>query len=390
MNRAFVAALFFLPAWATAAELKLGGESAIDARFFLEGAPQTGQNNGSGPSVYLEPEAVWSLDNGDEVVAKLFARVDPQDDSRTQGDVRELYWLRSTRDYEMLVGFQKVFWGRAESNHLVDIINQTDTVESFDGEEKLGQPMVQLASLQDWGTLRLFILPAFRERTFPGREGRLRFAAPVDGDEATYASAAGQWRTDMAVRYEHYFGNWDLGLAYFNGTDRAPVLQNKGEKLVPYYDVIDQASLDLQYTTDAWLWKLEALTRSGEGERFSAMVGGFEYTFFGVNDTAADVGILFEYHRDDRGADAPPTSLDDDIFVGARLALNDVPDTQFLAGVIADRFKDEQSYFVEASRRLNNNYKVELEARFFSGRQTPFAAALRTEDFIQLRLVRFF
>ncbi|MDD7885073.1 hypothetical protein [Flavivirga sp. 57AJ16] len=35
-----------------------------------------------------------------------------------------------------------------ESNHLVDIINQTDAVETFDGEEKLGQPMVQLS----WGT----------------------------------------------------------------------------------------------------------------------------------------------------------------------------------------------------------------------------------------------
>jgi hypothetical protein len=385
----FVLAFLLLPV-SSMAELSLSGQSAIDARVFLEGAPNPGQREGSGLSLLLEPEAVWTLENGDEVAFKPFVRLDPQEDARTHGDIRELFWLRSKDTYEVLAGFQKVFWGRAESNHLVDIINQTDTVESFDEEQKLGQPMVQLASLQTWGTVRLFILPAFRERTFPGKEGRLRTGKPVDGNRATYASGAGQWRTDVALRYEHSWGDWDMGLAYFNGTDRAPVLREDGERFVPYYDVIDQASLDLQYTRDAWLWKLEALARSGEGERFSAFVAGFEYTFFGIQDTAADLGILFEYHRDDRGVDAPATLFDDDVFVGARLALNDVPDTQFLAGVVADRYKDEQSYFVEASRRLNNNYKVELEARFFSGRQTPLAAAFRTEDFIQLRLVRFF
>ncbi len=39
----------------------------------------------------------------------------------------------------------------------------------------------------------------------------------------------------------------------------------------------------MQYTTGAWLWKLETITRSGQDDRFFALAGGFEYTF-GNND----------------------------------------------------------------------------------------------------------
>ena len=46
----------------------------------------------------------------------------------------------------LLVGAAKVFWGTAESRHLVDIINQTDAVEDIDEEDKLGQPMVKVFS----------------------------------------------------------------------------------------------------------------------------------------------------------------------------------------------------------------------------------------------------
>jgi len=54
------------------------------------------------------------------------------------------------------------FWGVTEFQHLVDIINQTDLVENIDTEDKLGQPMINLALINDWGTVDLFIMPYFR------------------------------------------------------------------------------------------------------------------------------------------------------------------------------------------------------------------------------------
>ena len=76
--------------------------------------------------------------------------------------------------------------------------------------------------------------------------------------------------------------------------------------------------------------------------------------------------------------------------MGVRLALNDVEATEFLGGMTVDRHTKNRGYFVETSRRLNNNYKVELEGRFFSGKGDAGARAFETEDFIQLKLVRFF
>ena len=87
--------------------------------------------------------------------------------------LREAYWAYEDWSYkgteiELLVGINKVFWGVTESVHLVDIVNQTDLVEDLDQEDKLGQPMVNLALQHDWGLLNIYLLPYFRERTFPG------------------------------------------------------------------------------------------------------------------------------------------------------------------------------------------------------------------------------
>ena len=74
-------------------------------------------------------------------------------------------------EWELRVGVDRVFWGVAESQHLVDIINQVDFVEHPDGESKLGQPMVHLTWSGDWGALELFGLSGHRARTFPGPVG---------------------------------------------------------------------------------------------------------------------------------------------------------------------------------------------------------------------------
>ena len=76
-----------------------------------------------------------------------------------------------------------------ESRHRVDYINQTDGVEDVDGEDKLGQPMLNLGLQRDWGDLNFFYLPYFRERTFPGTKGRLRAPLVVDTDRARYEAS---------------------------------------------------------------------------------------------------------------------------------------------------------------------------------------------------------
>ena len=298
-----------------------------------------------------------------------------------------------------MVGISKVFWGVAESRHLVDIINQTDLVESPDQEDKLGQPMLNLNLLRDWGTLSFFVLPGFRERTFPDDTARLRGSLPISGNPS-YDSTMEDLHVDFAARYSHSFGDWDVGLAHFYGTSREPRLLPKTRAsdgapfLEPRYDIIHQTSIDAQYTTGPWLLKLEALTRDGhDDDRFFAAVGGFEYTIFGILESDADLGLLAEYLHDGSSEDtrSPATPFEDDVFLGTRLALNDVEDTELLAGVILDVEDHERIFSVEFERRLNDNMSLEIEGQLYDNIDSDtLLGGFRDDSFLELRLSWFF
>ncbi|MFT7515521.1 MAG: hypothetical protein ACI9QL_004754 [Candidatus Omnitrophota bacterium] len=264
----------------------------------------------------------------------------------------------------MKAGVGKVFWGVTESAHLVDIINQTDGVEDLDGEDKLGQPMLHLSLFPRAGTLELFVLPGFRERTFAGVDGRLRPGLVVNAADPLYESSAEDEHVDGAIRWSQILGDFDLGLSYFYGTSREPILTQNihAVELVPYYPIIHQAGLDLQFTRGGWLWKLETIYQDSELDAFLALAGGFEFSFVGVFGSAADVGVIAEVLHDERQA---PTAFEDDLFLGTRLALNDVQSTELLAGVIQDLDEDTRFFNLEASRRLGDRYKLSIQARYF-------------------------
>jgi hypothetical protein len=382
-------------AWPGAASgWDLSGYMGVESRLFLQDHRFPDQQDGAEASLILSPEWIReSADRRQQFSLIPFYRADSQDSKRTHFDLREAYWLYRARDWELLAGFNKVFWGVAESRHLVDIINQTDLVEDIDQEDKLGQPMIHLVMLRDWGTLSLFVLPGFRERTFPGKNGRLRTPLPVDTHAARYTSSQEQWHVDYALRYAHYVGDWDFGIYHFYGTSREPRLvpNATGSRFIPVYELIQQTGLDLQYTVDAWLWKFEGILRYGQGDTFAATVAGVEYTLFQVAETRIDIGLLFEYLYDGRDEEAPPVVFDHDIFLGTRLAFNDVQDTEVLAGVVFDPDTGERFFNVEAERRIGDRISAEFRARFFSGADAEdLFYSFEQDDYLQLRLAWYF
>jgi hypothetical protein len=373
------------------------GNVAGEARWFPNDGAFPGQTNG-GLSLSLQPEFrhQWR-DRSRGFTFVPFGRLDGQDDERTHADIRELIFLAVEGDWELRAGIGKVFWGVTESQHLVNIINQIDYVEDFFGEEVLGQPMVRVTRIVDTGSLDLFVLPYFRERTFPGEKGRFRTPLVVDTDQARYESGDEERHTDWAVRWSQYIGNVDYGVYWFDGTSRDPLLfpdsSDAETLLAPYYPLIRQAGLDAQYTGEAWLWKLEAIARDFRDARwtdFEAAVGGFEYTFVGINDSAADLGVLLEYHWDSRGVESDRV-FQNDLFAGARFTLNDVDSTEVLAGLFWDLDYDSPSFRVEASRRFGDGIKVNLEAQWFG--DIPDAdplSSFRDDDYLLIEIARYF
>ncbi|NOX41657.1 MAG: hypothetical protein GXP05_14450, partial [Alphaproteobacteria bacterium] len=193
-------------------------------------------------------------------------------------------------------------------------------------------------------------------------------------------------------RWSQSLGSWDFALSRFRGTARAPRMVVAGPSLTPVYDLIDQTGLELQYTSGDWLFKLEAMSRSGQGPQFRAAVGGVEWTLPGTFGSNADLGLLVEYNRDTRDpALAPATFYDDDVFVGARLALNDIGDSSLLAGALIDRNTPTRVLFIEGQRRFGDSWVLGLKGRFFTGAALPDPiAAVNSDDFLTLTLKRSF
>jgi len=370
------------------------GYVAAEGRFFPQAPLDPEQERNSG-SLAVQPEYYHEWENGSSFTFVPFARIDSADSERTHFDIRELNYLWLTDFWELRAGIGKVFWGTTEFVHLVDIINQTDGVESVDGEEKLGQPMIQLSILRDWGALEFFVLSYFRERTYPGREGRLRFAAVVDTDNARYENSDEEHHTDFAARYSHTIGDWDFGIYNFNGTGREPTLiaglDSAGRPvLIPFYEQINQTGLDLQMVAGQWLCKLEAIYRTGQADGFYASVGGFEYTFVNIAATGMDLGILAEGAYDDRGGKAT-TFFENDAVFGLRLAVNDAAGTELLAGFSQDLESSSRSLSLEASRRFGDNWLLSIESRsFFDLPEDDLFYSLRDDGFIQLELAYYF
>jgi len=193
----------------------------------------------------------------------------------------------------------------------------------------------------------------------------------VDMDAVTYESSDESSHIDFAARWSHSVSAFDIGASWFRGTNREPrFLPLMGDSgpigLAPHYDLSEQFGLDVQWTRDAWLWKFEGITRDTDlGGRFWAITAGLEYTLYQVLGDA-DLGIVVEYLGDDRRHNAT-TAFADDVFVGGRLAANDVAGSELLFGGIVDRGNGATFLNLEGSRRLSNSWTVDIQMRAFLG-----------------------
>ncbi|PCI36442.1 MAG: hypothetical protein COB53_09520 [Elusimicrobia bacterium] len=384
----FPLAILLVPALAGASEWRTGGLAGIEVRGFTQAAAFAGQHQGSAVSGFFEPEISFGQDRW-SLIFRPYLRIDQQDSERTHFDIREAYWETALDRWELRIGIRKVYWGVTESLHLVDFINQIDAVENIDGEDRLGQPMVNLALVREYGTLDLFALPGFRERIFPGEDGRLRPGPSISEDDRILQSGNGRAHTDWAARYSHSLGDWDIGVSHFYGLTRDPRFIARNGALVPVYELIHQSSIDLQWTVGGFLWKFEAIDRTGQQDRFKALVAGYEYTFNGLIGVA-DLGVLSEYQWDQRGKSGS-SPADNDVFLGARLAANDEASSELLAGMVQDLDHETRFFNIEASRRIGENFKATLEGRFFSAvRSGDPTSTFSQDDYVEFGITRYF
>ena len=380
---------------------EFSGRLSAESRWHPQSAAYAGQrSHASGlviePTLYLEDHGGRSLN------LVPFFRYDAADPDRTHADLREAYFLMygqiGNDEWELRLGVDRVFWGVTESRHLVNIVNQIDLVEHPYKEPKLGQPMAHLTWSGDWGTAEVFGLTYHRGRTFPGRFGRLRFPFRVDHDRVSYESGAKQWHLDIAGRYSRSFGPLDLGMSVFDGTSRDPYLMLDLERaeepaLVPYYEQIRQFGLDAQLTAGSWLFKLEAIRRTGARnligmeQDYAASSFGGEYTFYAVSGSAVDLTLLSEWNYDARRQYAT-NIFQNDFFLAARIAFNDVQSTELLTSILRDADSAGQVLTLELNRRISDQWSLRLEAIALRGiQEADLTYVTRRDSFVELNLI---
>ncbi|MEM9239340.1 MAG: hypothetical protein AAGB07_05115 [Pseudomonadota bacterium] len=391
---AFCGALIAHPQAVAAQDIEFDPELTLELSGFPEDPEFADQFKGFGGALIASGDVSWRNEERTlQVVFEPYLRYDFRDDERTYGDVRRGFVRYFGDGWDITVGADRVFWGVVESVNIVDVINQRDGLENPDLDEKLGQPMLRFSTQTGIGNFDLYYLPYFRERQFPGPDSRGRVPFPVNESAARFERSDEETAGDFALRYSNTFGNFDVGAAYFYGTSRQPRLDFNpvNGTFEPFYQKQQQLGLDVQFTYDAWLLKLEAAAVEIGDDEFFAAVGGFEYTLFDLGGSGRDLGLIFEYIHDGRDQImSPATPFDDDIFLGTRLTWNDVQDTELLAGAIVDVDGGGSQFSVEFQRRIGEKNLLEVELRAVDADGDPLLEAVKSDTSLLLRWSRFF
>ena len=379
---------------ALASDFSFTPSVTTEFRYFPESPAYVRQLEYFQPSVYFSGEGRWiSIDRKKRLQFEPFLRVDVQDDERSHFDLRELNYSQRFSNFDLLIGNAQIFWGVAESRNVVDVINQFDEVENSDETDKLGQPLIRFGKFTDIGRFEVYYLPYFRERTFPGGDGRQRGPLTVDLDNAEYDEGREEWAGDFALRYQHQIDQFDIGIHVFTGTARAPFLKSNGEGTshIPIYQKLTQGGVDIQRTWDAWLLKLEVVIADQSGDNFTSNVFGLEYTFFDFSNSGIDIGILFEGLYDNRDENKTASTLfENDIFAGARFTWNDFQESELLLGTIIDWETGSMFSSIEYERRIGENMKFEVEAQYFLAQDSEPLAQFERDSNLTLRLTRYY
>jgi hypothetical protein len=315
--------------------------------------------------------------------------------------------------FEFRVGYQTFFWGTVESTNIVDILNQRDYTGDFLDPDKLGEPSARARILLGESRWDLFLFPSFTRAPLPGEANRFNF---FDGsmeisENPIYTGGAGRYRQQFAARWERSILSADVGLAYFNGYEKFPILYmapDETEAGSLYYEM-QQISADLQMSLGSWLIKGEALYQNtgiadsvvrdavlpdGSSasvdlvpDNHSAFVAGWEYTFFGLIGQS-DLGVFSEYLYDsEQSADAITfRPFQNDVFGGFRWSRNNQGEAEWLAGLMWDVKHGTQLWRIEYSERYFERFNLSARMDLIHAKSPDPLAVFNNDDRLSLKI----
>lgn len=341
---------------------------AAEGRAFALTPKYPSQARGDGVSLVAEPEfKLQSENSAHTVTVRPFYRLDPIDDHRSHADLREGSYKFSKGVFDASAGVGTFAWGVLESYRPTDVINQLDFVEGPNSNAKLGQPFAELGLSSEHVTARVYALPYFRDRTFPGTRGRLRFPVAVDTDSPEFDTKYRRFEPSGAARVTIDLGDADIGIGLFTGLSREPsfVAELTTGSVVPRYQPIHQGSVDFQWALGPFVLKAETFARMWRGTDVYFGGGAGADVMLAHVFKSGELTLAAEFLFDTRPIDAPVTFFEHDAFGGLRLAFEDEASTEISAGDIVDVVDGTTFGHFEASRRFGDHWRLGLEGNVF-------------------------
>ncbi|WP_176594355.1 hypothetical protein [Sphingobium sp. EM0848] len=392
--RAFTA-LTIAPALAMPAQGQtVRGAVGVELRAYPDAPLQSGQDDDR-----VQPSATLSVNGSGDIGSlrydvELFGRASADRSRSFVGDVREATIGASGGKLEWKVGMLAETWGVLEAWNPVDIINQRDLSEDFQGKVKFGQ-LGALATTQA-GPLSVtgYVTTMARTRRFAQNEDRLQvLPAPVLHSEFE----DGRWTPGGGVRVTGSVAGIDLGVGHYIGPDREPELSpvidaERFVGLAAKYNRIGQTSLDAQYVTGDAVLKLEVIHRSGDsGGRFWGDGGGLENSFGHPFGLGGELTLYAEYYADGRSDNAPVTPFEHDIFVGARYDFKNISDTVVELRATRDLRWESTLLELRGTRRIAHNLLLQVNLLApLNAERDPALTTLRRDSYLRVGLSRYF
>ena len=334
------------------------GHIGLDARYFPDDPLFSQQSDQSlHPSVLGSID--WSPDLTRDIRFDLSARMRIATEAQDEisGDIKEAVVRTRLGEADVKAGILQENWSILEAWNPVDLINQRDMEEDFQGDVKLGQPGVSVTTYYHDLVLSALILPYTRERRIAEQESRLRtLPAPI----ADSIFEDGQSDASVALRMQYRMGDFDVALSQFWGHGREPVyLPVIGQSSLlgfnEYYEQIAQTGAELRYVVGDSVFKAELINQTGGADSFTGAGVGSETTFNRITDGFSSMTLYMEGYYDTRNELAPLTPFQKDVFIGFRFNTNNVHDA--LVDVRYTRDLDFHSHLIDvrASRRIGDS-----------------------------------
>lgn len=311
------------------------------------------------------------INRNTDINVSVFGRYHPAANKSGRGDVRELALSYYASQLEMSGGMLMERWGVLEAFSPVDILNPRDRVEDFQGDIKQGIPGGRISWLLDNGRADVWLLPYSREERLSEGKDRFRNSAFAYSD-AEFEK--GQNTLSSAVRISQMLASVEFAFSYYKGHARSPYFTPNLEEvgsvitLQPNYARIEQAGFELLWIKGQLLAKLESVYRSTDGENFTGLGIGLEREFPRIGSSKNALTLYGEYYYDGRksGSSSPITPFQNDIFLGLRLAVNDLNSTEYELRLTRDLDYDSTFWDLRAKTRIKHQWFVEANLYKFS------------------------